>query len=167
MKMKVGRTKRPKMEATLTGFVTYTSVVRAHGYEMPAVQRQRAVFKARGRRVPRMEAEMDSESQVAGEAETSVPLTSMSEEELKTKDEILKQLADDVAADPLKGTGAFSGNTWDQDGKQNIWAIEPTESVAGDEWTQQSGLIVSLVAAVIVLLVVMLPRLNLYNPDQF
>mmetsp|Transcript_14773 Transcript_14773/g.30052 ORF Transcript_14773/g.30052 Transcript_14773/m.30052 type:complete len:159 (+) Transcript_14773:919-1395(+) len=86
--------------------------------------------------------------------------------ELQTKDSILQQLRDDVAADPLRNTGAFKGNTWDQEGKQNIWAIEPAERMQEENSAALSGPIIAMVAAVTLIAVLLLPKLNFYTPDQ-
>jgi len=49
-------------------------------------------------------------------------------EDGQTSKELLAQLKADVESDPLKDTGAFDGRTWDGEGRQNNWAIEPLVS---------------------------------------
>jgi hypothetical protein len=60
------------------------------------------------------------------------------------------------------------GGTIDQDGKSNVWAVEPTMKV--DSTSQSKGLVafapVIGIAGLIVLLIPLLPILFAANPDQ-
>ena len=71
-------------------------------------------------------------------------------------------------APPPPTSGSRLGGTVDQDGKSNVWAVEPAMKV--DSQNKDKGLIayapVIGVAGLIVLLVPLLPILFAANPDQ-
>lgn len=62
--------------------------------------------------------------------------------------------------------GSRLGGTVDQDGKSNVWAVEPTMKVEKTDKGLMAFAPVAAVAAIAVLAVPLLPLLFASNPDQ-
>jgi len=76
---------------------------------------------------------------------------------------LLRLRAQEAPPPPPKGK---LGATVDQDGKSNVWAVEPTMKVEKEDKGVMAFAPVALVAVSAVLLVPLLPLLFGANPDQ-
>lgn len=86
--------------------------------------------------------------------------------------DILKTLREDSAADMAnsepadeRASRAMLGVYRDVDGRSNVWAVEPKEET--DTRPQLNKvLLIGFSAAIIIIILLILPTLPLYNPDQ-
>ena len=69
-------------------------------------------------------------------------------------------------APPPPSSGSRLGGTVDQDGKSNVWAVEPTMKVDKTDKGVMAFAPVALIAGLAVLAVPLLPLLFASNPDQ-
>lgn len=99
------------------------------------------------------------------EEEVVKPLATLSQEEQAEKDEIMAALAAEVQERVILPNNRNLGATVDQDGKSNIWAVEPKITV--DEGTDNKALIVGGVVAIILAGIAFLPQLPLISPDAY
>lgn len=119
---------------------------------------------------PRMADETSSGSSNQEEKESDS--TSEQEEETATAADILKKLRDDSAADMAssepadeRSSRSMLGVYRDVDGRSNVWAVEPKEET--DTRPQLNKvLLIGFSAAIIIIILLILPTLPLYNPDQ-
>mmetsp|Transcript_6709 Transcript_6709/g.14342 ORF Transcript_6709/g.14342 Transcript_6709/m.14342 type:complete len:153 (-) Transcript_6709:64-522(-) len=102
--------------------------------------------------------------------EETVPLVQPSEEDMQIRDEVMEALAKERqrAADTNTVARRKLGATRDIDGKSNVWAVEPLESLDDPADKPNYAIFAIGVAALAVLIAGILPQLSIFNnPDQF
>lgn len=129
------------------------------------VMTQRSRLPVRAARVSRRTARMadDVPPPAEEEEEVTVPLTSASG--------ILKSMREQVAAEPYVPPGdsvprGGLGVTRDQDGKSNVWAVEPKMDVDEKPQLSKAAILAAVFGCVIAALLI-LPNLPFTNGDQF
>lgn len=121
--------------------------------------------------LPRMMSEEGGSSDSKDEKETETKSEEQEEETAKASD-ILKSLREASAADMAnsepsddRASRAMLGVYRDVDGRSNVWAVEPKEET--DTRPQLSKvLLIGFSAAIIIIILLILPTLPLYNADQ-
>lgn len=114
----------------------------------------------------------DSSSGSNNQEEKDSNSTSEQDEETATAADILKKLREDSAADMAnsepadeRSSRSMLGVYRDVDGRSNVWAVEPKEET--DTRPQLNKvLLIGFSAAIIIIILLILPTLPLYNPDQ-
>lgn len=115
-----------------------------------------------------------SDSEQKSDDKSSAPGAEAGDDGTTSASEILKTLREDSAADMAlkeqepeneRSSRTMLGVYRDVDGRSNVWAVEPKEET--DTRPQVSKvLLIGFSAAIIIIILLILPSLPLYNPDQ-
>mmetsp|Transcript_9682 Transcript_9682/g.24309 ORF Transcript_9682/g.24309 Transcript_9682/m.24309 type:complete len:145 (-) Transcript_9682:134-568(-) len=96
--------------------------------------------------------------------ETTVPLATMTEDEMETKKMVLQALADEAQMPRYTETSRL-GATRDADGKSNVWAVEPKVVEDQNEEGKGGGVVIGVIAMAITA-VLILVQVGFTNPEQ-